>query len=215
MRLLLVGPPGAGKGTQAARLAERLAVPHVASGNLLREVIAKGTPVGEQARLFIERGELVPDDLVIQIISERLKLPDAKGFVLDGFPRTGAQAKALDRLLAGLNHPLRLVVCMDVPTEELFLRLTGRRICSTCQTPYHLTNNPPKVDELCDQDGTKLITRVDDKPETVRRRIEVFEREAAELKAYYDHGGSLVQLDGTGSMDEVTERILKAVEAAR
>lgn len=215
MRLLLVGPPGAGKGTQAARLAERLAVPHVASGNLLREVIAKGTPVGEQARAYIERGELVPDDLVIQIISERLRLPDANGFVLDGFPRTGAQAKALDRLLAGLNHPLQLVVCMDVPSDELFRRLTGRRMCPACQTSYHLINSPPKVDELCDHDGTKLVARVDDKPETVRHRIGIFEREAAELKAYYERGGSLVDVDGTGSVDEVTERILKAVEATR
>lgn len=213
-RVLLVGPPGAGKGTQAFQLAERLGVPHVASGNLLREAMERGTPLGAEVRSYMERGDLVPDEVVVALMADTLTAPDCVGFVLDGFPRTAAQAAALDEMLAAAGRPLDVVVLMEVEEDELIRRITGRRICPECQRSYHMTYNPPADDESCDEDGVHLVTRPDDTLDKLRHRLDIYNREAAELSGYYEQRGFLAHVDGLGSVEDVAERIGKAIEAA-
>lgn len=212
MRLQIIGPPGAGKGTQAVRLAERLGVPHLATGNLLRAAIAEGTELGLQAREFVERGDLVPDDLMIAFIAQRIDRPDCNGFVLDGFPRTVVQAKALDDMLEEAGRPLVAAIHLDVPEGELLRRLTGRRTCPTCHRSYHLESSPPDVDEVCDDDGSRLEIRADDEPDTVKHRLVVYRAETSELIGYYEDAGLLVHVLGVGSVDEVHERMWAAIE---
>lgn len=217
MRALLLGPPGAGKGTQALRLAERRGVLHVATGDILRQAVADGTELGRRARPYMDRGEYVPDELVIGMVAERLARPDAiPGFVLDGFPRTRAQATALDEILAARSLPLQAIVFLDVCENELVARLSGRRTCPACQRTYHIDSSPPKRDELCDDDQTQLITREDDRPDTVRRRFQVYRDQTAELVEHYAAQGTLLRVDGLGDVESVAERIdrvLRPVEA--
>ncbi|MFN3975345.1 MAG: adenylate kinase [Dehalococcoidia bacterium] len=211
--IILLGPPGAGKGTQAALLARCLGLSHIATGDLLREHQRKGTPLGNLARSYMEKGLLVPDDLVIRMLLERLGMPDCqeRGCVLDGFPRTVEQAQALDRALA--PNSVEKTLLLRVSQEELVRRLSGRWTCRVCQRPYHSESNPPKVPGRCDVDGGELFQREDDRPEAVRQRFRAYEEQTAPLIAYYRKQGKLVEINGEGEMDVVHRAILEAVEA--
>jgi len=211
MYLILLGPPGAGKGTQADRLQEQLGLPHVASGDLFRENLRNETELGLLAKQYMDRGELVPDDVTIAMVRERLERPDcAKGAILDGFPRTTAQAEALDRMLADMGRKLDAVISFEVDEEEVVRRLSGRRICRQCQAPYHIEFDPPAQDGVCDRCGGELYQRDDDKPETVRNRLRVYLEQTAPLVEYYRKAGLLHTVDAMGDIDTVTQR-LKAV----
>lgn len=213
MIVVLMGPPGAGKGTQAANLADRLGLVHVASGDLFREALDEGTPLGLQAKAYMERGELVPDDIVVTMVLERISRPDcAPGVVLDGFPRTLPQAKALDAALASQGRPVDVALNLQVPEEVVLKRLTGRRICRDCQTPYHVVFNPPAREGVCDRCGGPLYQREDDQEETVRHRLEVYREQTAPLISYYRQRGLLREVDGTGEVVVVTERLVRALE---
>ncbi len=212
MIVVLMGPPGAGKGTQAARLAERLDVPHVASGDLFREALAAGTPLGVQAQGYMGRGELVPDDIVVQMVLERLARPDCqRGVILDGFPRTAAQAEALTAALAAQGRRMEAALLIEVPDAAILERMTGRRICRQCQAPYHIKFNPPAHAGICDRCGGELYQRDDDREETVRKRLEVYRAQTLPLVAYYRAQGVLQEVDGLGGLDEVTARLLAAL----
>ena len=214
MRLVFLGPPGAGKGTQAKELATALKVPHVAPGDIFREAAKTGAALGLEAKRYMDRGELVPDDVVIRMIAERLARPDAKqGFILDGFPRTTDQAAALDAFLADSGHALDRVVFFDVPEAEIVRRLTGRRVCSQCGTPYNIVSWPPKVADRCDRCGGELVQRADDREDTVRTRLGVYHRQTAPLLEHYRQRGSLVTLPGGGDIDTV-QRALRAMTGA-
>lgn len=217
--LLLVGAVGAGKGTQASILSDELGIPHLASGNLFRAAMAAGSPLGEEARVYMERGELVPDEITIGMFMEELARPEsAHGAILDGFPRTVGQAKALDETLAGQGEEIRRVFFIEVPVEELVRRVAGRWICPTCGTPYHETKDPPRVPGICDNDGTTLRQRDDDRPEVVRARLD---RQVPPMLAVIDHyeaAGKVDRLDGTQPIEAVTAAILARLgqpEAAR
>ena len=216
MRLIFLGPPGAGKGTQARELAGEWHVPQIATGEMLREAVAAGTPLGREAKRVMDSGGLVPDDVMIGLIAERLRQPDAaRGFILDGFPRTIAQAEALDRLLKDLGHSLDAVLYFQVSEPELLRRLTGRRLCRQCQTAYHLVSAPPRRPGVCDRCGGELYQRPDDSEETVRRRLEVYSRQTAPLLDYYGGRGRLSTIDGEGSVEAIAAAIRRAVTEAR
>lgn len=207
MRLVLLGPPGSGKGTQGARLADALGVPRISTGDLLRRNVASGTDLGKKAKVFMESGKLVPDDLVIAMTAERLKESDARqGFILDGFPRTIAQAEALAKLT-----PLDAVVNLFLEPEELVKRSAGRRVCPTCESVYHLVTNPPRVAGTCDKCGSALVTRPDDREEVVRTRIETYERQTAPLVQYYKERGLLREVYASGLIDEISLRVQEAL----
>ncbi len=214
MVVVLMGPPGAGKGTQAAALAGRFGVAHVASGDLFREAIAADTPLGREARAYIERGELVPDEIVVRMVLERLSRPDcARGVILDGFPRTIGQAEALDRALEAQGKRVDTVIELVVPDTVILERLTGRRVCRNCQAPYHIRFNPPARDGICDRCGGPLEQREDDREETVRRRLEVYREQTAPLREFYAQRGLLHTVDGTGEVDEVLARLTRWVRS--
>jgi adenylate kinase len=216
MRIVLLGAPGAGKGTQASLIAERNRVAHVASGDLFRKHLGEGTDLGKLAKTFMDRGELVPDDVTIQMVLDRTKEPDAAGgFVLDGFPRTIEQAEALDRALAGRQEAVDVAPLIEVETEELVRRLAGRWICRGCQAPYHEFSAPPDQRGVCDACGGELYQRDDDKPEVVRARLDTYERQTAPLIDYYENQGKLVRINGQQEVDAVTADLLKAVAAPR
>lgn len=209
--IVFLGPPGAGKGTQASLLAQRLGLVHIATGDLLREHQRKGTPLGQLARSYMEKGLLVPDDVVIQMLLERLGMPDCqRGCVLDGFPRTIEQAQALDRALGPTG--VEKVVLVQVSEEELVRRLGGRWTCRICQRPYHSESNPPKTPGRCDVDGGELYQREDDRPEAVRQRFQVYQQQTAPLVAYYRQQGKLVEVNGQGEVDAVHRAILEVLE---
>jgi adenylate kinase len=211
-----LGPPGAGKGTQARELACEWGVVHLATGDMLREAMAAGTPLGRAAKGYYDRGELVPDDVIVGMIEERLRHAEApRGFILDGFPRTIPQAEALDRLLKDLGVTLDRVVFFEVPESELLRRLTGRRLCRACGTPFHLVAAPSRRDGVCDRCGGELYQRADDSEATVRHRLQVYERQTAPLLDYYRRRDRLAELDGTGDVEAIRARIRRAVEAAR
>jgi len=213
MVVVLLGPPGAGKGTQAARLAERLGLAHVASGDLFREAVAAQTPLGKKAQGYMERGELVPDEIVVAMLLERLARPDCRpGAVLDGFPRTVAQAEALEKALADQGKQVDAVLLLQVPDEVVLERLTGRRICRDCQAPYHMTFHPPAQEGICDRCGGPLYQRDDDREETVRHRLQVYREQTTPLIAYYRRKGHLREVDGVGEVEEIGERLLRALE---
>jgi adenylate kinase len=209
---LLVGAVGAGKGTQAEILRERLGLPHLASGDLFRKATREGTPLGQKAKDYMERGELVPDDVTIAMFMDELATPEAaRGAILDGFPRTVAQARALDATLAGLGEAISRVIYIEVPSEELVERVSGRWVCPTDGTPYHLVTDPPRVPGICDKDGTPLIQREDDKPDVVRARLAQQVPPMLEVIEHYEHAGIVSRIDGRGAIDEVTARILDAL----
>lgn len=212
--IVMLGPPGAGKGTQAKELAQALSLVHVSTGDLFRENLKNETELGQLAQSFMNKGELVPDDVTIRMVEERLSRDDCEqGAVLDGFPRTPAQAEALEALLAKFDAGVKVVPYIKVPDEVLVERLSGRWM-STSGRVYHALYNPPKVKWIDDVDGTELYQREDDKPETVRHRIEVYNEQTAPLIDYYRQEGLLVEIDGTQSIDAVTEDLMKAVEEA-
>jgi adenylate kinase len=208
----MAGSPGAGKGTHGRRLGRDLGVPHIAAGDLLRDQIAKQTPIGLQIKELVDRGDYVPDEVMIEMFRLRLSQPDAEnGFILDGFPRTNAQATALDKLLADMGHQVDAVVLLEVPVEEIVRRLSGRRTCPNCGRAYHLDDDPPKQDEVCDDDGTKLEGRSDDEPETVRHRLKVYAERTADLIDHYDTDSIVKHVNGMASVDEVSKRIDEAL----
>lgn len=203
--IVLLGPPASGKGTQAARLREMLDLPHVASGDLFRENLKNETELGRKAKTYMDRGELVPDDITIAMVMDRLSRPDcADGALLDGFPRTIAQAEALDEALAAQGYQISLVPNITVPDEVLVERVSGRRLCRVCGESYHIRFRPPEEPGICDKDGGELYQRDDDMPETVRKRLEVYWEETSPLIDYYRQKGVLVEVDGDQPIDEVT-----------
>jgi adenylate kinase len=209
----MLGPPGAGKGTQAPALATRYEVPHVASGDILRYVVAWQFPIGLEAKKYMDAGELVPDDLVLELLRLRLEQDDARqGFVVDGFPRTLPQAVALDDILSEIGQKLDVVVYLDVPDELIVLRLSARASCPTCGRTYNMLANPPKDDMKCDRDGTALFQRDDDRPEVIANRLGVFHRQTRPLVKYYEDRDLLVAVEGAGSEEEVLERIVQEIE---
>jgi len=211
MRLIFIGPPGSGKGTQAKRLAARYAVPHISTGDMLREAIADDTALGRQAAPIMASGGLVPDDLMIGIINDRLAKPDAeRGFILDGFPRTTVQAEKLDNIVGNGSDPLRVLQLL-VPDDVLVKRTVLRRSCPECGAIYHLESAPPKSDMVCDRDGAALIHRPDDNEESVRKRLEAFHRQTLPVATFYKATGNLRTVDGVGTLDEVFERIEKSL----
>jgi adenylate kinase len=212
-RIVLIGPPGAGKGTQAALLAKRLDVPKISTGDMLREAIAAGTPLGRQAAPLMERGELVPDELLIGIVRERLARQDtAQGYILDGFPRTVRQAEGLAAMDAEVGRGRFVVLNFRVPREELLRRLSGRRLCPSCQATYHMDTNPPRHDLACDKDGAGLIQREDDKEQAVSRRLAEYEQRTAPLIHYYRERASLHELDGHKPVEAVFGRLAEILD---
>lgn len=208
MRLLLVGPPGVGKGTQAERLRDHLGVPHVSTGDILRAAAKEGSPVGRQAKSYVDAGELVPDDVMGELIVERLGKSDAaEGFILDGFPRTVAQIEILDRVLATLEVHLDRVFVLVAPENEIVRRLTGRRICPQCGAVYHVESHPPKAPGVCDACGSAVVQRPDDSEEVIRKRLEVFRAETVPVAAAYRERDLLAEIDGSGEPDAVLEEI--------
>jgi adenylate kinase len=212
--IVLLGPPASGKGTQAARLREMLNLPHVASGDLFRENLKNETGLGLQARAYMDRGELVPDDITIAMVMDRLSRPDcANGALLDGFPRTIAQAEALDRALAARGHAIHVVLSVVVPDKVLVERVSGRRLCRVCGEAYHVRFSPPRQPEVCDKDGGELYQRDDDQPETVRKRLKVYWEQTSPLVDYYCQRGLLVEVNGDQLIDAVTADLRAAIFA--
>jgi adenylate kinase len=221
--IILLGAPGAGKGTQAKVIVEKYGIPQVSTGDLLREHVARGTELGKQAKKVMDSGNLVSDELVCGMVAERLSQPDcARGFILDGFPRTVGQAQWLDNWLAtqlfektGLKKSAPVVINIAVGYNLLWKRLTGRRSCPTCGRIYNIYFSPPRVDELCDIDGTKLITRRDDSEEVISERLKAYERDTLPLIEYYRSKGQLVEIDGSRGMDEISAEALKLIDGHR
>ena len=212
MRLVLVGPPGAGKGTQATFIAEHLSVPKISTGDIFRANVSSGTPLGLEAKAYMDRGDLVPDDVTNKMVEARLQEPDAKvGFLLDGFPRTVPQAEVLDTMLSDADSSLDVVLELVVDDDEVIRRLSGRRTCRTCNHIWHVDFDPPQVEGVCDLDGGELFQREDDKAETVANRLHVYSQQTAPLVAYYAERGLLVGIDATGPVDDITSRALHAL----
>jgi adenylate kinase len=212
MRLILIGPQGAGKGTQSDRLAKWFRVPHVATGELLRAAIRDGKPLGEKAKSYMDAGELVPDELVMAMLEERFSEPDARaGFILDGFPRNAKQAAALDDLLDGLGPGVDAVVSMEVPDEILIERLSDRWTCLECGRVYNTTTHEPVEPGRCNNDGAQLVQRVDDRPDAIGRRLEIFHSETTPVIAFYEEQGLVVHIDGVGKIESVQGRIINAL----
>lgn len=212
MKLILLGPPGAGKGTQAKMLTDRFRIPQISTGDILRAAVKEGTPMGVKAKAFMDAGALVPDEVVVGIVRERLQCSDcAEGFILDGFPRTVAQADSLKETLSQLGKDLDAVVSLEVDGDALVERLTGRRTCRACGRGFHVKFDPPGVPGKCDACGGELYQRDDDQEETIRRRLEVYEQQTSPLIAYYGREGLLVSVDGMQDIDVVQTAILTAL----
>lgn len=213
MRIVLLGAPGAGKGTQAKKLIEKYGVPQISTGDLLRAAVAAGTPLGKEAKSYMDKGELVPDSVVLGMVEERLKKDDCKkGYILDGFPRNTAQAEALDKMLASLNMSLTAAVSVDVPFDDLMKRLTGRRTCKSCGQMYNVYFSAPKKEGTCDKCNGELFQRDDDKEETIKKRLEVYTAQTEPLMGYYKNKGILKSVSGTGSIDEIFSKVCAILE---
>ncbi|WP_022854357.1 adenylate kinase [Thermodesulfatator atlanticus] len=210
MNIVFLGPPGAGKGTQAKMIAEKFGIPQISTGDMFREHLSKGTELGKKAKEYMDKGALVPDEIVLGMVEERLKQPDCeKGFILDGFPRTLPQAEALDKLLEKLGKKIDYAILIDVPDEELVKRLTGRRTCKKCGMMYHVMFKPPKEEGKCDVCGGELYQRADDNEETVKNRLKVYHEQTEPIVQYYEKKGVLYRIDGMGSIEEIFNRIVK------
>jgi len=210
MNLILLGAPGAGKGTQAELLVEKLGIPAISTGNMLREAMANGTPVGKQAKYYMDNGLLVPDEVILSIVAERVAQPDcANGFILDGVPRTLAQAEALEAKHVRIDH----VVSIEIDDSVIEGRMTGRRVCSHCGASYHVVAHPPKTEGICDSCGSELMIRKDDAPETVRKRLTVYHAETEVLKDFYRNLGKLRIVDGNQHIEDANNAILAAIKA--
>ena len=208
MNLILLGAPGAGKGTQAELLVHKLSIPAISTGNMLREAIAEGTELGKKAKTYMDAGNLVPDELILGIVADRVAQPDcAKGFILDGVPRTLAQAQALEDKGVRIDH----VISIEVDDSEIEGRMTGRRVCSHCGASYHVVANPPKKEGICDECGGELVIRKDDAPETVKARLDTYHRETEPLKAFYAERGKLKTVENQPTISETTAEIKKAL----
>jgi adenylate kinase len=215
LNLILLGPPGAGKGTQASTLVEDFGLPYIATGDILRAAMKDGTDLGKEAKKYVEAGELVPDDVIVGVVAERLHADDTRdGFILDGFPRTIPQAEALDGRLDGMGRHLTAALLIEAPDEEVIKRISGRRICPQGHV-YHVDYDPPEREDVCDRDGEPLTQRDDDRPEKVKRRLEVYHEQTAPLIEFYDERGLLHEFDGAQSKDEVAQHIRKTLSTLR
>jgi len=215
LRILLIGPPGVGKGTQAARLQAKTGAVPLASGDIFRAELRNQTELGKLAKSYMDKGDLVPDDVTIRMMESRLLDPKVKecGFILDGFPRTVPQAEALDDLLAKMGLSLEKVIALDIDDEDVLARLGGRRTCPNCGEIFHIQTRPPKKENVCDKCGSTLIIRPDDQPDTIRERLEVFHRNTEPVEAYYDAKGHMKRVDGEQTPDQVFQSILNALDA--
>lgn len=210
MKIIMLGAPGAGKGTQAKRIAERYGIPHISTGDIFRANIKNGTELGNKAKTFMDQGLLVPDELVVDLVVDRVKQPDCeKGYVLDGFPRTIPQAKALDAALQDIDEKMDYAINVEVPDDNIITRMSGRRACLSCGGTYHITFNPTKTLGICDACGGQLILRDDDKAETVQKRLEVYHEQTKPLIDYYTEKGIIKEVDGTQNMNTVFDEIVK------
>ena len=213
MNIILMGLPGAGKGTQASEIVKKFPIPHISTGDMFRKAIKDETDLGKEAKSYMDRGELVPDEVTVGIVKERISEDDAKkGFLLDGFPRTIEQAEALSNIMKELDREIDAVINIEVPEEELMNRLTGRRICEKCGTTYHLVFNPPKVEGVCDLDGGKLYQREDDNPETVANRLNVNVKQSKPILEFYDNKNVLKNIDGSRDIKVVTNDVIDILE---
>jgi len=216
MRLIFLGPPGSGKGTQAGMVGRKFGVPQISTGDILREAVERKTEMGTKAREYMDAGKLVPDEIVLSLVEERTGKGDcAKGFILDGFPRTLVQAEGLEKILADHGKALDAVVFIDVSDDAVFSRLSRRRVCPGCGAPYNLDSDPPEVEGICDKCRGKLETRADDAPETVKTRLEVYRRDTLPLVEHYEAAGLLKRVDGEGQVGDVFSSILRELEAVR
>ena len=212
MRIVLLGAPGAGKGTQAKKLIEKYGLPQISTGDLLRAAVAAGTPLGKEAKSYMDKGELVPDSVVLGMVEERLKQDDCKkGYILDGFPRNTAQADALDKMLANLNMSLTAALSVDVPFEDLMKRLTGRRTCKSCGQMYNIYFKASAKEGVCDKCSGELFQRDDDKEATIKKRLEVYSSQTEPLIGYYKNKGILKSVTGTGSIDEIFKKVTETL----
>lgn len=208
MRLILLGAPGAGKGTQAKKLIEKYGIPQISTGDILRKAVADGTPLGKEAKSYMDKGELVPDSVVIGLVKERLAQDDCKkGYILDGFPRNTAQAEALDKVLNDMGMPLDSALSVDVPKDDLMKRLTGRRTCRKCQQMYNIYFSTSNKEGICDKCGGELYQRDDDREDTIKKRLDVYEAQTAPLIDYYSKKGILKTVQGIGSIDEIFNKV--------
>ncbi|HCY8704127.1 TPA: adenylate kinase [Staphylococcus aureus] len=213
MNIILMGLPGAGKGTQASEIVKKFPIPHISTGDMFRKAIKEETELGKEAKSYMDRGELVPDEVTVGIVKERISEDDAKkGFLLDGFPRTIEQAEALNNIMSELDRNIDAVINIEVPEEELMNRLTGRRICESCGTTYHLVFNSPKVEGICDIDGGKLYQREDDNPETVANRLSVNIKQSKPILDFYDQKGVLKNIDGSKDISDVTKDVIDILD---
>lgn len=212
MRIVLLGAPGAGKGTQAKKLIEKYGMPQISTGDLLRAAVAAGTPLGKEAKSYMDKGELVPDSVVLGMVEERLKQDDCKkGYILDGFPRNTAQAEALDKMLASLNMSLTAALSVDVPFDDLMKRLTGRRTCKSCGQMYNVFFKAPAKEGVCDKCSGELFQRDDDKEATIKKRLEVYSAQTEPLIGYYKNKGILKSVSGTGSIDDIFKKVTETL----
>jgi adenylate kinase len=213
-RVVLLGAPGAGKGTQAKMLIDRFKIPQISTGDILRKAVADGTPLGKEAKVIMDSGGLVSDKIVLGLVEERIKQPDCKsGFILDGFPRNTVQAEALDKILSGMNMPLTVALNIDVDLNDLLKRLTGRRTCTSCQQMYNIYFSPPKKEGACDKCGGQLFQRDDDKEATIKKRLEVYQQQTAPLINYYSKKNIMKTVIGVGSIEDIFKKAVAAIEA--
>ncbi|MGE5892770.1 MAG: adenylate kinase [bacterium] len=216
MRLVLLGAPGAGKGTQAKKLIDTYKIPQISTGDILRKAVADGTPLGKEAKSYMDSGQLVPDSVVIGLVKERIAQPDCrKGYILDGFPRNTAQAETLDKVLKDMKAPLDLALSVDVDKDDLMKRLTGRRTCKACGQMYNVYYSPSKKSNVCDKCSGELYQRDDDREETIRKRLDVYDAQTAPLFDYYSKKGILKSVKGIGSIDDIFKKIVAIIDSKK